>query len=56
MGTVGNTFLETLDNLLLFQHLHVFTPTYSINLRFGLRDDEHSVTKFAFTDSLRKSA
>ena len=57
--TVGNTFLETLDDLLLFQH--VFTPTRQrqgqvpSTLDLVLSDDEHSVNKLVVTDSLGKS-
>ena len=57
--TVGNTFLETLDDLFLFQH--VFTPTRQhqgqvlSTLDLVLSDDEHSVSKLVVTDPLGKS-
>ena len=57
-NTAGNTFLETLDDFFLFQH--VFTPTRQhqdqvpLNLDLVLSDDENSVSKLIATDSLGK--
>ena len=57
--TAGNTFLETLDELFLFQY--VFTPTRQrqgqvpSTLDLVLSDDEHSLRKLVVTDSLGKS-
>ena len=54
--TVGNAFLETLDDLQLFQHM--FIPTRQCQdqipstLDLVLSDDEHSVTKSVVPDSL----
>ena len=53
--TAGSAFLETLDDLLLFQH--VFTPTRQhqdqilSTLDLVLSNDEHSVSKLIVTDS-----
>ena len=57
--TAGNAFLETLDDLFLFQH--VLTPTRQrqgqvpSTLDLVLSDDEHSVNKLLVTDSFGKS-
>ena len=54
----GNAFVETVDDLFLFQH--VLTPTRQCQgqvpstLDLVLSDDEHSVNKLLVTDSLRK--
>ena len=56
--TAGNTFLETLNDLFLFQHM--FTPTREcqdeIPSTLGLvfSDDKHSVSKLVVTDSSGK--
>ena len=55
----GDAFLETVDDLFLFQH--VLTPTRQrqgqvpSTLDLVLSDDEHSVNKLLVTDSLGKS-
>ena len=55
----GNPFLETVDDLFLFQHM--LTPTRQrqdqvpSTLDLVLSDDEHSVNKLLITDSLGKS-
>ena len=57
--TAGNTFLEDLDDLFLFQHM--FTPTRQrqdqipSTLDLVLSDDEYFVNKLLVTHSLRKS-
>ena len=58
VGYSRNTFLETLDDLFLYQHM--FTPTRQCQgqvpstLDLVLSDDGHSVSKLVVTDSSGK--
>ena len=57
--TSGNTFLETLDDLFLFQHMFTSTRQHQgqvpSTLDLVLSDDEHSVNTLLVTHSLGKS-